>query len=328
MMNQLLRSAIGQPLSPEDFHYLSLQLFHFQYENNVVYREYCDHLNINTEKITRIYDIPFLPVSFFKTHDVQTTKFSPEVVFSSSGTTGMQNARHAVKDLSLYIKSFISSFSKFYGDYRGYTFLCLLPGYLEREGSSLIYMMDYFVKHSRSTESGFFLYDFQELYNKLNSLKKMGEKTILFGVSFALLDFAEQYKIDFPELIIFETGGMKGRRKELVKEELHAILQNAFGVKTIHSEYGMCELLSQAYSKGNNIFYTPPWMKIVLRDEKDPLSVVSSLSNGIINVIDLANIYSCSFIATEDLGKRNGNGIEILGRTDDSEIRGCNLLVY
>lgn len=322
-----LAQQIGKSLTAEEFALAALQLFSFQYENNPVYREFCNHLKINPAEVKSIYEIPFLPVSFFKTHEIKTTEFVPEIIFTSSGTTGMQNARHLVKDLSLYVRSFNKSFDYFYGNPSDYTFLCLLPGYLEREGSSLIYMMDFFVKGFENEESGFFLYDHEALYQKLQQLKKSGRKTILFGVSFALLDFAEKYTLDFPELIVFETGGMKGRRKELVKEELHAILQSAFGVKSIHSEYGMCELLSQAYSKGNNTFSAPPWMKLLLRDEKDPLFVNSTLNSGMVNVIDLANLYSCAFIATDDLGKRNENGIEIIGRADHSEVRGCNLLV-
>ncbi|MDR2979057.1 MAG: acyltransferase [Bacteroidales bacterium] len=311
----------------DNFEDTALHLFHFQYKNNLVYQEYCNRLRVDITKVKSIYEIPFLPVSFFKMHDVVTTKFAPEIVFTSSSTTGLQNARHLVKDLSLYEQSFMKGFVHFYGDPADYTFLCLLPGYLEREGSSLIYMMDYLTNHSKNPESGFFLYDHEELWQRLQSLKKSGKKSVLFGVSFALLDFAERYAIDFPELTVFETGGMKGRRKELVKEELHAILQTAFGVDSIHSEYGMCELLSQAYSQGNNVFFTPPWMKLLLRDEKDPLFVNPELSSGQVNVIDLANIYSCAFLATDDLGKRRGDGMEIIGRSDHSEIRGCSLLL-
>lgn len=306
---------------------MAVQLFHFQYNNNSIYQQYCNHLKIDPQEIQSIYDIPFLPVSFFKTHNIATTKFTPEIIFTSSGTTGMQNARHLVKNLALYTRSFLESFKFFYGDPAEYTFLCLLPGYMEREGSSLIYMMDYLVKNSKNSDSGFFLYNHEDLYNQLQKQQRNSEKVILFGVSFALIDFAEKYTLDFPELIVFETGGMKGRRKELVKEELHAILQQSFGVPAIHSEYGMCELLSQAYSKGNNTFASPPWMKLLLRDEKDPLLVDPELNSGMINIIDFANIYSCAFIATDDLGKRKQTGLEIIGRTDNSEIRGCNLLV-
>ena len=313
-------------LSSGDFAAHSLLLFRFQYEQNAIYREYCDRLSVKPESVDSIDKIPFLPVSFFKSHQVKTTSFSPETVFSSSGTGGMLS-HHYVKKTALYEKSFIKGFEHFYGDPSQYVFLALLPDYLEREGSSLIYMMEKFVEMSSSHDSGFYLYEHQKLYDKLSRLQLEHKKVILFGVSFALLDFAEKYRLDFPELLVFETGGMKGRRKEPVKEELHDILKTAFGVPAIHSEYGMCELLSQAYSSGNNIFRTPPWMKLLLRDEKDPLSTSFELTSGVINVIDLANIYSCAFIATDDLGKINGCGMEVLGRLDSAEVRGCNLLV-
>ena len=324
---QILSQDIFSSLSEESFTLLAIELFQFQYRHNELYRAYCQHLHINPDKVKQWQEIPFLPVSFFKTHRVVTTQFEPEIIFSSSGTSGMQNARHEVKSLALYEKSFIESFRHFYGNPEQYCFLALLPSYLEREGSSLIYMLEKLISCSSSQESGFYLYEHQQLYETLLQLKASGKKTILFGVSFALLDFAEQYHIDFPELIIFETGGMKGRRKEIVKEELHALLQQTFGVPSIHSEYGMCELLSQAYSLGRNIFQTPPWMKILLRDEKDPFHISDSFSSGGINIIDLANVYSCAFIATDDLGRKHANGMEIIGRLDSADVRGCNLLV-
>jgi len=305
----------------------ALQLFQYQYELNKVYREYCNHLNINSEKVNSIEKIPFLPVSFFKTHRVITGDFTPEITFFSSATTGAQPSKHEIKDISLYETSFIKSFEHFYGTPQQYTFLALLPSYLEREGSSLVYMIEKLMQISGKKENGFFLHDYERLFKMLTELKKKKEKTILFGVTFALLDFIKDYHIDFPELILFETGGMKGKGKELVKEEVHHLLQEAFHLQNIHSEYGMCELLSQAYSAGGNVFKTPPWMKFLLRDEKNPLHVSTAFSEGAINVIDLANMYSCAFIATDDLGRQNENGLEITGRFDNTEIRGCNLLV-
>jgi len=314
--------------SPADFSGFALQLFQHQYGLNKVYREYCDRLNITPEKVDAIEKIPFLPVSFFKTHRVVTSNFTPEITFFSSATTGTQPSKHEIKDLLLYEMSFIKTFEHFYGTPRQYTFLALLPSYLEREGSSLIYMIEKLMQLSGKRENGFFLYDHEKLFKTLTELKKRKEKTILFGVTYALLDFIKNYRINFPELILFETGGMKGRGKELVKEEIHYLLQEAFHLQNIHSEYGMCELLSQAYSAGHNIFATPLWMKFLLRDEKNPLHVSATFLEGAINVIDLANIHSCAFIATDDLGRRHKNGIEITGRFDHAETRGCNLLIF
>ena len=253
--------------------------------------------------------------------------FVPELTFQSSGTTGMERSRHLIRDAILYRRSLLESFRYFYGDPAEYTFLALLPNYLEQQNSSLIYMMEALMEASGASDNGYYLYNHKDLYDKLLQLRDRHQKTILWGVTFALLDFAAQYRLDFPELIVFETGGMKGRRKEMVKEELYAILREAFGVADIHSEYGMCELLSQAYSCGGNVFATPPWMRLRLRSEKDPLDGSDSVGTGVINVIDLANIHSCSFIATEDLGRRHPDGIEVLGRLDSAQIRGCNLMV-
>ena len=319
----------------QEFNDYAVELFRFQYENNEVYRTFCDGIHTPVEEVSTIDKIPFLPISFFKTHQIKTTSFIEEKIFTSSGTTGMDFSQHFIKDLALYQQAFIASFNHFYGDFSSFTFLALLPNYLERNNSSLIYMMDHFIAHSSHSDSGYYLYNHDDLYKKLIDLKAKGQKTILFGVTYALLDFIEKYQLDFPELIVFETGGMKGRRKELVKEELHQILQKGFGVKTIHSEYGMCELLSQAYSAGKNLFYTPPWIKMVIRDEKEPIPIektqkapLAPPKTGVINIIDFANIYSCSFIATEDLGRVHEDGsIEILGRLDSAQIRGCNLLV-
>ncbi len=310
-----------------DFERSALAVFRFQYEKNPVYQAYCQHLNINKEEVRHLEDIPFLPISFFKTHEVKTTLFSPSLIFRSSGTTGMERSQHLIKDALLYQHSLKSCFRHFYGNPSDYTFLALLPNYLEQKNSSLIYMMETLMEASGSKDNGYFLYNHEDLYQKLIQLRDQHRKTILWGVTFALLDFAEHYQLDFPELIVFETGGMKGRRKEMVKEELYDTLQKAFGVPGIHSEYGMCELLSQAYSKGGNLFSTPPWMRLRLRSEKDPLDGSDTVGTGVINVIDLANIFSCSFIATEDLGRRHPNGIEVLGRLDNAQIRGCNLMV-
>jgi len=337
--------------SNADFQNHALTLFRFQYEQNEVYRSFCDMLKINPKSITTLTQIPFLPISFFKTHQVKTGNFVAEMEFWSSGTTGGEKgegrkekgrrhegtkarreeenvtSRHFIKDIGLYERAFLQSFEYFYGDPSDYCFLALLPNYLVQKHSSLIYMMNRLISGSKYTESGFYLYNYDELYEKIITLKQKKIKTVLFGVSFALLDFAYKFTFETPDLMVFETGGMKGRRPELVKEELHQILCNAFGAKKIHSEYGMCELLSQAYSNGENLFLTPPWMKLLLRDEKDPLYCSETLSTGAINVIDFANIHSCAFIATDDLGKRTANGmIEILGRLDAAQIRGCNLL--
>ena len=313
--------------SKADFEATALRVFGFQYENNTVYRTYCQHIGKSKEDVQTLSDIPFLPISFFKTHDVKTGEFEPELTFRSSGTTGMERSRHLIKDASLYRKSLIESFRHFYGNPSDYVFLALLPNYIEQQNSSLIYMMEELMHESGAKENGYYLYNHEDMYQKLIQLRDNQQRTILWGVTFALLDFAEKYTMDFPQLIVFETGGMKGRRKEMVKEELYGILRKAFGVTDIHSEYGMCELLSQAYSKGGNIFSTPPWMQLRLRSEKDPFDGSNQMATGVINIIDLANLPSCAFIATEDLGRRHPDGIEILGRMDHSQTRGCSLMV-
>ena len=305
----------------------ALALFHYQYEHNEVYRSFCNMLKINIKNITSYYQIPFLPISFFKTHIVKTGNFEPETEFWSSGTTGNETSKHFIKDASLYERTFLHSFEYFYENPENYCFLALLPNYLEQKHSSLIFMMNRFISGSKYAESGFYLYDYAALYEKITTLQEKKIKTILFGVSFALLDFADKFTFKTPDLMVFETGGMKGRRPEIVKEELHQILCNAFGVQKIYSEYGMCELLSQAYSNGDNLFATPPWMRLLLRDEKDPFLCNATLNTGVINIIDFANIHSCAFIATDDLGKKSANGMmEILGRLDAAQVRGCNLI--
>ena len=307
---------------------VALQVFRHQAKNCSVYRDYIYHLKVDTEKIVDYKQIPFLPISFFKSHEVLSTQREPAIIFSSSGTTGQTTSKHLVTDVNLYEESYNRAFKQFYGDPSESCILALLPSYLERQGSSLIYMVDDLLKQSKHPLGGYFLQDLHQLYSVLAELKKTNQKTILIGVTYALLDFVEQYQIDFPTLIVMETGGMKGKRKEMVREELHDILGKGFGVKHIHSEYGMTELLSQAYSYGKGIFKCPQWMKILLRDTADPLSLLQTKQSGGINVIDLANINSCSFIATQDLGKIYPDGsFEVLGRFDNADIRGCNLLV-
>lgn len=310
------------------FNEVALTIFRYQAINCAVYRDYIQHLKKDFSAIKNYREIPFLPISFFKSHQVLSTADKPEIVFSSSGTTGQITSKHLVSDVKIYEESYNKAFKKFYGKPKDICILALLPSYLEREGSSLIYMVDDLLKQSTHPQSGYFLHDLAKLYDTLCELKKAQQKTILIGVTYALLDFVEQFKIDFPELIVMETGGMKGKRKEMVREELHETLYAGFGVKNIHSEYGMTELLSQGYSYGQGIFNCPPWMKILLRDTSDPLSLVQGKQSGGINVIDLANINSCSFIATQDLGKVYEDGsFEVLGRFDNADIRGCNLLV-
>ena len=303
------------------------EIFQFQLKNNAVYGAFVKALGTDTSRVDSITRIPFLPVRFFKSLEVKTGEFEPEAVFESSGTTGMISSRHLVKDLSLYRESFTRGFELFYGPASEYCIIGLLPSYLERENSSLVLMVDDLIRQSGHPQSGFYLNEFDKLAAVLRELESREQKTLLIGVSFALLDFAEQYPIPLKHTIIMETGGMKGRRKELIRPELHAVLKAAFSVPVIHSEYGMTELLSQAYSKGEGIYHCPPWMKILLRDDEDPLRVITS-GSGVVNVIDLANIHSCSFIATDDAGKVYPDGsFEILGRVDGSDMRGCSLLV-
>ncbi|MET3980711.1 phenylacetate-coenzyme A ligase PaaK-like adenylate-forming protein [Mucilaginibacter sp. UYP27] len=312
----------------DGFNQFALQIFQYQAANCGVYKAFISGLKLNPATIKSLEDIPFLPVEFFKAHNIVTSTEPDEVVFTSSGTTGMITSSHHVTDVSWYEQSFRRAFQLFYGDIKHYTVLALLPAYLEREGSSLIYMAQDLITQSANANSGFYLYNHAELYAKLQQQKEVGKPTLLIGVTFALLDFVDTYKIDFPELIVMETGGMKGRRKEMIRDELHSKLCAGFGVNAIHSEYGMTELLSQAYSKGEGIFNCPPWMRIITRDTNDPLTLIDGGKTGGVNIIDLANINSCSFIATQDLGKVYDDGsFEVLGRFDNSDIRGCNLLV-
>jgi len=314
--------------SSKEFEALALEIFYFQYENNSVYREFCNLLDKTSLTVNHINEVPFIPIEFFKTKKITSSKEESEIIFTSSGTTGAQVSRHFVRAISLYKQSYRKAFQYFYGDYSAYCILALLPSYLEREGSSLIYMVQDLIASSRHPDSGFYLDDYHSLQKKLLQLDAKGTPTLLLGVSFALLDLLEAHTFSLQNTLVMETGGMKGKRKELVREELHSLLKKGFGVTHIHSEYGMTELLSQAYSKGDGIFKTPPWMKVLIRDPEDPLSLQTNEKTGGINIIDLANYHSCSFIATQDLGKTYADGsFEVLGRFDHSDIRGCNLMV-
>ncbi|MEJ6675698.1 MAG: acyl transferase [Polaribacter sp.] len=323
-----METSIFNIQNKQEFKALSLAVFKHQFKNNKVYRSFCDLLFVHPSSISTIEEIPFLPIQFFKSREVLSSLAEVQEIFTSSGTTGSITSKHLVTDITLYKESYLKGFAHFYGNIEEYTILALLPNYIEREGSSLVFMVADLIQKSKKPESGFYLDNMQELAKKLIELDKTGQKTLLIGVSFALLDLIEMQQFNLKNTIIMETGGMKGRRKELVREELHAILKNGFGVTEIHSEYGMTELLSQGYSKGNGVFEIPPWMKILTRDTEDALSINASGKNGGINVIDLANYNSCSFIATQDLGKVHENGtFEIIGRFDNSDIRGCNLMV-
>ena len=314
--------------SQKQFEKIALKTFRFQYENNLVYREFCNFLKTDVQKVKSLEQIPFLPIQFFKSHKVVSNSNNIQQTFTSSGTTGMATSKHFVTDVSLYEESYRKGFSQFYGNIENYVVLALLPSYLEREGSSLIYMVEDLIQMTNNPESGFYLHNHEELIEKLSQLDSSGQGVILIGVTYALLDLIENHPFQLRNTIIMETGGMKGMRKEMIREELHAQLCQGFGVTAIHSEYGMTELLSQAYSLGNGVFECPSWMHILVRDTEDALTYVDPGKTGGINVIDLANVNSCSFIATQDLGKKNpNNSFEVLGRFDNSDIRGCNLMV-
>ena len=314
--------------SAKQFEKMALKVFRFQYDNNAVYREFCDLVHQDKHSVKSLGQIPFLPIQFFKSHDVVSTIDEPQTIFTSSGTTGSITSRHLVTDVSLYEQSYRQAFSQFYGNIEDYTVLALLPSYLERQGSSLIHMVEDLIQLSNNSDSGFYLNDYDALVSKLLEQEHDDKNVLLIGVTFALLDLIEKQNFNLKNTIIMETGGMKGRRKEMIREELHEILTKGFGVKAIHSEYGMTELLSQAYSLGEGVFECPAWMQIHIRDTEDALTYISNGKTGGINVIDLANINSCSFIATQDLGKKYDNGsFEVLGRFDNSDIRGCNLMV-
>jgi len=314
--------------SQKQFEKIALKVFRFQYDNNLVYQEFCRFLNVDKSAVKSLKQIPFLPIQFFKSHNVVSSIATVEETFTSSGTTGMITSKHLVTDVSVYEKSFQLAFSEFYGNIEDYVVLALLPSYLERTGSSLIYMVEHLIKSTNNDHSGFYLYNYDTLASKLIDLDNSGQNILLIGVTYALLDLIEKQNFQLKNTIIMETGGMKGKRKEIIREELHQILCNGFGVKSIHSEYGMTELLSQAYSFGEGIFECPAWMQILIRDTEDALTYLEDGRTGGVNVIDLANINSCSFVATQDLGKKYpNNSFEILGRFDNSDIRGCNLMV-
>jgi hypothetical protein len=307
----------------------ALQTFNFQYHHNLVYQQWCDSLNFLSESNpnSRLSQIPFLPISFFKSHEVVTTKFNPSFIFESSGTTTSINSKHFIKDIHFYKQSFNQAFQQFYGNLNDWCIIGLLPSYLERNNSALVMMVDDFIKQSNHAKSGFYLNDFYSLKNTLEQLEADQQKTLLIGVTFALLDFAEQFPMQLKHTTIMETGGMKGRKKEITRTEAHQRLKQAFDLPMIHSEYGMTELLSQAYAKQDGKFVCPPWMKVLVRDEDDPLLVKES-GSGCLNIIDLANQFSCSFIATDDVGIVYEDGsFEVNGRLDNSDIRGCSLLI-
>ena len=308
----------------------AIKVFHFQYQHNRVYKRFGDNLNCDPSSINAIEQIPFLPISFFKNHKIISDDVTPELIFTSSGTTNVGNSQHFVKDPVIYEMSFIKAFNQFYGGIEDYCIVALLPSYMERQGSSLVYMIKKMMELSNHSLNGFHLYDHQALANKLHLLEKQGQKTLLIGVTYALLQFAEEYPMALTHTLVMETGGMKGKKKELIRSDVHDKLKKAFCIDHIHSEYGMTELLSQAYAPYDGIFLPPHWMKILIREEDDPLKITPTAIGdtvGVINVIDFANIFSCSFIATDDIGKLYRDGsFEVLGRMDNSDIRGCSLM--
>lgn len=313
--------------NPSEFEQAALQLFWYQYQNNTVYRSFCDLMHVQAETVKTLEAIPFLPISFFKTHRVSCIESPAEKIFISSTTTGQTPSKHHVHKLELYEKSFWTHFVAIYGDPKKYAILALLPSYLERENSSLVYMAQALIEKSKHPKSGFYLNEWEQLNKTLLTLEQQKQPTLLLGVSFALLDFVEKFQMQLKHTLVMETGGMKGRRSEMVREVLHEQLKQGFGVLEIHSEYGMTELLSQAYATEKGTFQAPPWMKIFVRSTEDPLEFLDLGKTGALNIIDLANTESCAFIATQDLGKRlPNNRFEVLGRFDHAEIRGCNLL--
>ncbi len=324
-----LQDRIFNVNGQEEFWELTLEIYNYQYENNPVYKEFINVLGRGGRSPRSISEIPFLPVGFFRNHRIITGEKPTEIIFESSGTSGTIPSKHYVADLKMYERSFLKSFRLFYGDPRDYSIIAMLPSYTEREGSSLVYMAEKLIKESQHSISGFYKGNSDNILKVIRDRMVKGEKIILLGVSFALLDLAESGQADLSDIIVMETGGMKGRRKELTRSELHYILKKNLNLNAVHSEYGMTELMSQAYSRGEGVFYPPPWMKIILRDPLDPLSL-SDLpgKTGGINIVDLANLNSCSFISTGDLGKLHEDGaFEVLGRFDNSDIRGCNLMV-
>ncbi len=330
-MFQQQRKAILESvldIKNRDFNEVALSIFHFQYEYNAIYKSFIDFLKINREEISSWKDIPFLPIQFFKKYEVKTGEWQAETVFTSSGTTGQITSQHFVKEVDFYVKNTVTGYQKFYGDIENYCVLALLPSYLERSGSSLVIMAEDFIKRSKYAESGFFLYDYEKLITQLIDNQRNKIPTLLLGVTFALLDLAELYEVDLSSIIVMETGGMKGRRKEITREEFHAVLIKKFNIQVVHSEYGMTELCSQGYSKGKGVFYPCDTLKITTKEINDPFVNQFFGKNGVINIIDLANLDSCAFIATEDVGVvYEDESFEIKGRLDASEMRGCNLMV-
>jgi phenylacetate-coenzyme A ligase PaaK-like adenylate-forming protein len=325
----LLTSPLNEIFSvrKDSFDLLAIEIFQYQAAHNPVYREYLGYLDINALEVRKVSEIPFLPIELFKNHKILSGSAEAEMIFESSGTTGSIPSRHYIADLKIYQKSIEQGFRQFFGDPTDYVFLALLPSYLERNNSSLVYMVQYLMNLSNHEENGFYLYEHDKLNEAIKRLSVSNKKIFFIGVSFALLDFAENYHPDLSNAIIMETGGMKGQRKELTRPELHDTLKNAFHSNTIMSEYGMAELLSQAYSKKDGYFETPAWMKFLVRDVNDPFSYIEEGQTGGLNVIDLANVNSCSFIATQDLVRiMEDSRIEILGRFDNSDIRGCSLM--
>jgi hypothetical protein len=329
----ILRSEILS-CTAANFEAIALKVFNFQYVYNDMYRSYCNLLKISPSQITSIEKIPYLPIQFFKSKAIKTTAFTEEIIFESSGTTGSINSKHFVKQKSLYEESYLKTFRQFYGSETNYCIIGLLPSYLERQGSSLVYMVDDLIKKTNHTSSGFYLYDYEKLKAVLLENEAAKQPTILIGVTYALIDFAEKNSMQLQHTVVMETGGMKGRREELTRKEVQHILSSRLGVLHIHSEYGMTELLSQAYSKENGIFNSPPYMRVLLRSEEDPFDICSTINaqnkfeTGAINIIDLANLYSCAFIATDDVGKIYADkSFEILGRLENSDVRGCGLMI-
>lgn len=329
MDNKKSFESILYTVNETNFTNIAIDLFRFQSRNNAVYAAYLQQLKINPVEITSVNRIPFLPISFFKTQQVKTGKWQPETTFHSSSTTGLTPSTHEVKDLSFYLNNSKQCFEFFFKPLSEYHFFALLPSYLERSNSSLIAMMDFFIQESKSEYSGFYLSDMQKLISDIRLARKnSSRKIIVWGVSFALLELAENYSPDLNDCLVFETGGMKGRRKELTRQQLHETLRESFNVSTIYSEYGMTELFSQAYTQGGAVFDAPPWMRVVIREVGDPFTVLPQGKPGGINIIDLANIHSIAFLETEDSGIQFENQrFDVLGRLDNTDIRGCNLLV-
>ena len=329
MESELIHKVFS--VTPASFDDLCLEIFRYQYHNNPLYRQFTDALSVDTRSVTSVLKIPFLPISFFKTHAVKTGDFREALMFESSGTTAVTTSRHYVRLPEVYETSFLSCFRLFYGEPSDFCIIGLLPSYLERSHSSLVHMVDSLIRLSGHADSGFYLYNQQPLKEVLEKLETKGQQTILIGVTFALLDFADNHPMQLQHTIVMETGGMKGRKQEITRQEVHDRLKSAFGVTAVHAEYGMTELLSQAYAKAEGIFSCPPWMKVLLREEDDPLHLTDQpqqVVTGAINVIDLANMHSCAFIATDDLGRLYpDNRFEVLGRLDVSDTRGCSLMV-